>query len=153
MVDRAKRSPGGRPERADGPDYRTVGAKVPASLLDLVKQPVKTPEFPTLKARVVKLLEDGLDSFEKGPNRLGVIYPGKRKYLGPVDLPLPLGDRFMALIPGENSAAEAVFPFPSITDCLIELLHRGLAQERTQAQQSSIEVSIQPELPLAPTGT
>ncbi|WP_194838516.1 hypothetical protein [Nocardia sp. XZ_19_369] len=144
MAEKAKRA-GGRPEREDGPDYRTVGAKIPGSLAQLVKEPVGTPDYPTLKARVVTLLRNGLESYAQGPNRLGVIYTGDRKYIGPVDLPQPLGDQFMALVSTEDVPAD----FPSITACMIELLHRGLARE----QERSADLPVQPELPLAPTGT
>lgn len=89
----------------------------------------------------MKLLQDGLHSYSQGPSRLGVIYTGKRRYVGPVDLPQPLGNEFMKLV--EDGT------FPSITACFIEMAHRGLAQEREQ----SAELPIQPELPLAPTGT
>ncbi|MEU7631849.1 hypothetical protein AB0C34_17945 [Nocardia sp. NPDC049220] len=157
-----KRRPG-RPEREDGPDYRTVGARIPDSLAQLVKGPVDTPAFPTLKARVVKLLQDGLAARAKASRRLGVVRPGKRTYIGPVDLPKPLdgeidyagkrtyigpvdlpkrlGDEIDALV--ENGT------FPTITTCLIELLLYGLALEPKQ----SVEYSFQMELPLAPTGT
>lgn len=42
MAEKEKRTPG-RPEREGGLDYRTVGAKVPEDLAQLVKGPVGSP--------------------------------------------------------------------------------------------------------------
>ncbi|WP_157227782.1 hypothetical protein [Nocardia asiatica] len=138
-VEQRKRRPG-RPPREDGPDYRTVGAKVPASLANLIKAPIGTDGFPTLKARVVTLVRDGLDSY-RAQKPLGVMCTGELCYIGPIDLPRALGDEIEALM-----AARA---FRSITQCLIEMLHRGLAHESS----TSVNVPLQTELPLAPTGT
>ncbi|MFD6356698.1 hypothetical protein [Nocardia tengchongensis] len=135
----------GRPRRAERDAYTPVGARIPESLHTLITEPVGSAQFPTLKSRVVQLVTDGLETFTTVSNPVGVIYPGKKKPLSPVDLPDHLADRITELVD--------LGAFTKKTSAYIELLHRGLAVEKArQDKNDSVSIQalpIQPELPLA----